>query len=274
MHPQHYQNPDGQLTLNYLPPGERSYVLGPHEDTEKSIRVPYCVMKLWYIHKSRPTEVILPKILDPSQRPKNTKENFMLYINSHYIEYREEAARALSEIGTIHTAGKCQGNFEAKPPPTDDGRAPQCVPFEDSQRPLSIQPVSGSPDRDQQRNNAELFSRYRYALVMENTDIPGYVSEKILDAFLSGAVPVYYGSRTVFDIFNPKAFIFFDIKAPMQAMGQIQFFEQNSAEYDNMLNEPILANGDDTIKKWFSWDETVGNGVLKARIRHMVGLDQ
>jgi hypothetical protein len=39
-----------------------------------------------------------------------------------------------------------------------------------------------------------------------------------------------------------------------------------------MLNEPILAQGKDTIEKYFSWDETVGNGMLKMRIRNMMGL--
>jgi len=62
----------------------------------------------------------------------------------------------------------------------------------------------------------EVFSRYRYALVMENSDSPGYVSEKILHAFLSGTVPIYYGSRFVFEIFNAKAFIFFDLDMPHQ----------------------------------------------------------
>ncbi|EED90150.1 THAPSDRAFT_269403, partial [Thalassiosira pseudonana CCMP1335] len=150
LHPEHYKNIDRQFTLNYLPEGDRSVVLGPHEDSQKSVRVPYCSMRLWYMHLTR-NENALQKIIDPTQKPKNTKENFLLYINSHYIEYRE----------------------------------------------------------DQQGANAELFSHYRYALVMENTEVEGYVSEKILDAFLSGTVPIYFGSRFVFNVFNPRAFIYF-----------------------------------------------------------------
>ena len=103
--------------------------------------------------------------------------------------HRERAARDLSKIGTIHTGGKCQGYFEANPaPPGDpnDDSATQCVPFDDSQRPSSIQPISGLLGSDQQRKNTELFSHYRHALVMENTDVPGYISGKILHAFLSG----------------------------------------------------------------------------------------
>lgn len=107
---------------------------------------------------------------------------------------------------------------------------------------------------------------------MENTDAPGYVSEKILHAFLAGTIPIYFGSRLVFDIFNAKAFIFFDLDAPQQALSQIQFYEQNPARYDEMLNAPILAHGEETIEKYFSWDETVGSGVLKSRIRKMMGL--
>jgi len=108
---------------------------------------------------------------------------------------------------------------------------------------------------------------------MENSDVPGYVSEKILHAFLSGTVPIYFGSRFVFEIFNPKAFIFFDLDIPHQALSQIQFYEQNPAEYEKMLNEPILAHGQETIEKYFSWDESVGNGRLKHEIRKMMGLE-
>ncbi|KAL9180549.1 hypothetical protein ACHAXT_011002 [Thalassiosira profunda] len=271
IHPAHKLNPNGELTLNYLPPGRNSVVIGPHEDTNRSIRVPYCSMRLWYLHMTGQSE--LGKILDPLQKPKNSRENFLLYVNSHYIEYRERAARALSAIGTIHTAGKCQGQFEAIPDTPGDDSSQKCVPFEDSQRPSSIQPVSGHTGIHHQHNNMELFSRYRYALVMENTDAPGYVSEKILHAFLSGTVPIYFGSRFVFEIFNSNAFIYFDLDTPQQALSLIQFYEQTPAEYDKMLDQPILARGRETIEKYFSWDETVGTGQLKSRIRARLGLD-
>jgi len=74
------------------------------------------------------------------------------------------------------------------------------------------------------------------------------------------------------ELFNPKAFIYFDLDVPHQALTQIQFYEQNPLEYEKMLNEPILANGERTLEKYFSWDETVGNGVLKSRIRDMMRL--
>jgi hypothetical protein len=40
-------------------------------------------------------------------------------------------------------------------------------------------------------------SRYRFALVMENQRQPGYITEKLLDAFAAGAVPIYWGAPDV-----------------------------------------------------------------------------
>ena len=74
------------------------------------------------------------------------------------------------------------------------------------------------------------------------------------------------------ELFNPRSFIFFDLDIPQQALNQIRFYEQNPSEYERMLNEPILANGLETIQKYFSWDESIGDGLLKTRIRSMMGL--
>lgn len=248
-------------------------MIGPHEDSQHSIRIPYVSMKLWYLHRTRPAERILTKMIDSNQKPKNTQENFLIYASSHYVEYRERAARALSEIGTIHTAGKCQGNFEAHPPPKPDASPEQCEPFEDGLRPPSILPMPGFFGRDKQGQNLNMFSTYRFSLVMENTAAPGYVSEKILDAFLAGSMPIYFGSRLVLDIFNPKTFIFFDPENPQQALSEIQYLEQNPIEYRKKLNEPIITNME-MFERYFSWDETVGNGSLKQRIRQMMGLQE
>jgi len=108
---------------------------------------------------------------------------------------------------------------------------------------------------------------------MENTAVDGYITEKIVDAFLSGAVPVYYGSRTVFDLFNPNAFVFYDVENPQKALSRIRELEENPKEYDAVLNAPLLAKGEETVKAYFSWDETVGEGELKKRIRKMIGFD-
>jgi len=50
-------------------------------------------------------------------------------------------------------------------------------------------------------------SRYRYALVMENQRQPGYITEKLLDAFAAGAVPIYWGAPDVASLPGADAII-------------------------------------------------------------------
>ena len=42
---------------------------------------------------------------------------------------------------------------------------------------------------------------------MENTEADGYSSEKILESFLSGKIPIYYGNYMIDEYINPKSFI-------------------------------------------------------------------
>jgi hypothetical protein len=46
------------------------------------------------------------------------------------------------------------------------------------------------------RNKLETLGKYRFSICYENQkDTPGYVSEKMIDAFLAGNVPIYYGNE-------------------------------------------------------------------------------
>jgi hypothetical protein len=102
---------------------------------------------------------------------------------------------------------------------------------------------------------------------MENRQANGYITEKILNAFLAGCVPIYYGTTEIFDIFNKRAFIWYDIKDPKPALDWIAYLEENRTAYDEMLKEPILANGEETIRKYFSWNDDLGNGVSYVALR-------
>lgn len=40
----------------------------------------------------------------------------------------------------------------------------------------------------------EVLADYRFTIAFENTEIPGYTTEKIIDAWLAGSVPIYWGN--------------------------------------------------------------------------------
>ncbi|HEX2980104.1 MAG TPA: glycosyltransferase family 10 [Anaerolineaceae bacterium] len=43
-------------------------------------------------------------------------------------------------------------------------------------------------------NKLDILRQYRFALVFENQPQPGYVTEKLLDPFVAGTVPLYHGA--------------------------------------------------------------------------------
>lgn len=51
------------------------------------------------------------------------------------------------------------------------------------------------------------MTRYRFALVMENAQIPDYVTEKMFDAFIAGTVPVYWGAPNIAEWVDPEAYL-------------------------------------------------------------------
>ena len=53
---------------------------------------------------------------------------------------------------------------------------------------------------------SDLMSQCRFVVAMEGYNSPGYVTEKIVNPFFAGAVPLYWGTDQVTRLFNPSAF--------------------------------------------------------------------
>jgi hypothetical protein len=191
------------------------------------------------------------KIFRQDHRAVNTKERFLIYAVSNCVAFREWTFAALSRIGPVEYAGLCEGMNGT----VNANRAPS------------------SNSNGDWSGNHKLFHSYRFALVMENSSIDGYITEKILNAFLAGSIPIYCGSEEVFDIFNEKAFIYIDYNDVMPGLNRIAYLESNRTAYDEMFLHPILAHGEQTIEKYFSWSDQVGGGRLKWEIRTMLGFE-
>ncbi|KAL9178441.1 hypothetical protein ACHAXT_003771 [Thalassiosira profunda] len=111
---------------------------------------------------------------------------------------------------------------------------------------------------------------FRFALVMENSNVKGYVTEKIANAFMASTVPIYYGTTDIFKLFNKDAFIYYDIQDPQPALDRIAYLETNRTAYAEVLAQPILADGEQTLQDYFSFIDDVGGGKLRQQIRDMV----
>lgn len=53
----------------------------------------------------------------------------------------------------------------------------------------------------------ELQKKSRFSIVFENACSSGYTSEKILQAFAAGSIPIYWGNPDIEIDFNPEAFV-------------------------------------------------------------------
>ena len=113
-------------------------------------------------------------------------------------------------------------------------------------------------------------SPFRFELCMDRLVKPGYITEKIVRAFIQGSVPIYYGTKEVFQLFNEDAFIFYDIDYPQKALDLIAYYERNATAYAEIASRPILAVG--ALEKYFSLDDDIGGGLLKYQIRKMMSL--
>lgn len=184
-----------------------------------------------------------------SERLRSTcRCKFLLYLSSRCFEFRDAAFDALSEIGNVEAAGRCNG-LNSSPRKSR----------------VQMQPYHLA-------DNTEIYRGYRFALAMENTKKSGYITEKIINAFAGGAIPIYFGTEEIFEVFNKDAFIFYDITNPSAALDQIRYLENNMSAYDEMQRLPIFANG--SVERFFSFEDNVGGGLIKQKIRRMLGISE
>lgn len=57
------------------------------------------------------------------------------------------------------------------------------------------------------KDKIKFLSSYKFSLAMENSNGDGYLSEKILQSYISGTIPIYYGDYLIDEYINPKTYI-------------------------------------------------------------------
>ena len=137
----------------------------------------------------------------------------------------------------------------------------------------------GGPVKDKHN----FLKKYKFSLAFENTSARGYCTEKLLQAFAAGTVPIYYGDETAIQDFNPKAFInIHDFENMDDAIAYIQKIDADDEMYLKMLNEPPFSNekvlekySDEKVVQFFQ--HIFSQPIKKARhatnIRHFAEVD-
>ena len=92
------------------------------------------------------------------------------------------------------------------------------------------------------KNKIDFLSGYKFSIAMENSNADGYLSEKIVDSFLSGTIPIYYGDYILDEFINPKTYIL--IKGENDIEKKIEYIKRIDKDdnlYRNIIKEkPII----------------------------------
>ena len=133
------------------------------------------------INKRLPIWLLYYKDIDPQRSPPSkTRDKFCSFVagNAGNANNRELIVKKLSEYKKVDCGGPYLNNIN------------RIIPRGEN--------ASGK---------IEFQSHYKFAIAFENKDYKGYVTEKILDAYKSNCIPIYWGSQDVLKDFNPSTFI-------------------------------------------------------------------
>ena len=99
------------------------------------------------------------------------------------------------------------------------------------------------------KNKVQFLSSYKFSISIENSEGDGYLTEKIVDSFYSGTIPIYYGDYMVDEYINQKAYILIrgekDIKKKIE---YIKMIDNDDKIYKNLLKENVLIDNNISVK--------------------------
>lgn len=84
----------------------------------------------------------------------------------------------------------------------------------------------------------DYISQYKFYLAIENSRHTGYVTEKLYNALLSDAIPVYWGAPDVGRVFNSDAFINLDNFSSIKGLSE-RLKNMSDSECQEILDKPI-----------------------------------
>jgi hypothetical protein len=98
-------------------------------------------------------------------------------------------------------------------------------------------------DRSAWWDTVDIYKDYKFGFAMENTMEKGYLTEKIMNVYIGGAIPLYWGSPTVKEIFNPESFIYLnDFPTLKDAAQYVYNLSKDEGKLKKMRESPIFLN--------------------------------
>jgi hypothetical protein len=164
---------------------------------------------LWALYISGREEELL---LDPSPAAMNLKPQFCAFVVGHErAKLRLRFFEKLHARCFVHSAGRVRNNCGGALPPGPDAKR-------------------------------SFLQACRFNIAFENQAIPGYVTEKLVEPFLTHTIPIYWGAPDVSKDFDTRSFLHYRDFADEEALIQrvLDLEKDESARWE-LLRQPKFA---------------------------------
>ncbi|KAG6953282.1 hypothetical protein JG687_00012482 [Phytophthora cactorum] len=118
------------------------------------------------------------------------------------------------------------------------------------------------------------FRQYKFVIAFENSGVPGYVTEKLINPFLAGSIPIYLGnSTTVSQLYNPESFIDCGHFAKLVECAAYVMQVHKSPELYARMRRASPIRNITAFKEAFSWHPSVPSSDLADKVAKMLQMD-
>lgn len=103
-------------------------------------------------------------------------------------------------------------------------------------------------------DSVELHKPYKFSIAFENDIVDGWVTEKIINSFLAGCIPIYDGTDDVYKYFNKNAFINAKNFGTLEELANYVIEVDNNPDlYNKYINE--APTDIEKLKRLFWWEQ-------------------
>lgn len=221
-----------------------------HAPRKKHVYVPMVSMS--FSERANQSPMLLlsrPTQLSPSTSPRKFCAYMYARCDQPQREYMFDLLNAMEPVDAL---GMCQGSARG---------------MQHDRLPGRLNPLYNE-------EAVKIYTNYKFVIAFENAQQqPGYVTEKIVNAFLAGSIPIYLGhSNSVSQLFNSRSFIDCGKFATLRkCVTRVMEVHQSNELYETMLSEPAVGNVTH-FHELFSWHPDVPSSHLAAQVAHILDI--
>ncbi|KAK4524226.1 hypothetical protein GAYE_SCF02G2125 [Galdieria yellowstonensis] len=117
-------------------------------------------------------------------------------------------------------------------------------------------PTQVEPPFDNHRDMVISWYRpYKFTLCFENTQLMGYITEKLFNGLLADTVPIYWGTPDIDELVNTDAIIVCNEEGDNtfhSCIDELVALDRNASLWIQKLQAPLFRNG--TLPLWLRWN--------------------